>query len=693
MKQSHWPFAAAVLACLPVSPARTAQPARAPEVVVTATRFEQPVERLAVNASVITAEDIARSAARTLPDLLASRAGIAVRDLFGNGALAVVDLRGFGATAAQNTLVLVDGRRLNDIDQSGVQWSSIPLEAIERIEILRGSGAVQYGDGASAGVVNIITRHPARAGNRATAEVRYGSWDTRSLSGSINTFGESAGLHLFARNYDSDGYRDNSRNRESNFALRTTWSGTAAEATLRLAADRQGLRLPGARQVQPSAGIDELATDRRGTSTPLDYAQRDGNHAAFDLRWQLGAGELALGLGYRDKDQRSYFDFAGFPDYRDVALDVWSLQPRYRWQTESFGAEHALVVGLDVVRWDYRLLRSNAPANIDRPFNSVDADQRNDAAYALDTITIDDDVVISLGARVERMRISASDRFDPSAPGGAFGSGAPRDSDRQWGRAYEAGLRFGVARDTALIVRAEQSFRFATVDEIYEPSSAFTQQFQFLKPQRARTYELGMALGRGLPWLQVSVFRMDVKNEIHLDPFSTGVGNRNMPPLRRTGLELEARYAPSDSLELFGADTFTRARFRSGGLPGSAFTASQVDLAGRTVPLVPRHQLDLTADWRVTERTRLRAEGHYVSEQFMDNDEGNTLGRRIPDYTVVDLKLEHRTGPWRASLGIANLFDRKYFTYAVRSQFVADRFNAYPLPERSFWVALEYRGS
>ena len=52
-----------------------------------------------------------------------------------------------------------------------------------------------------------------------------------------------------------------------------------------------------------------------------------------------------------------------------------------------------------------------------------------------------------------------------------------------------------------------------------------------------------------------------------------------------------------------------------------------------------------------------------------------------------------RTGPWRASLGIANLFDRKYFTYAVRSQFVADRFNAYPLPERSFWVALEYRGS
>src|SRR5690606_12394155 len=111
--------------------------------------------------------DIARSAARTLPELLGTRAGIVSRDLYGNtAALATVDMRGFGATAAQNTLILVDGRRLNDIDQSGVQWASIPLDAIERIEIVRGSGAVQYGDGASAGAINIITRHPARAGNR-----------------------------------------------------------------------------------------------------------------------------------------------------------------------------------------------------------------------------------------------------------------------------------------------------------------------------------------------------------------------------------------------------------------------------------------------------------------------------------------------------------------------------------------------
>ena len=85
---------------------------------------------------------------------------------------------------------------------------------------------------------------------------------------------------------------------------------------------------------------------------------------------------------------------------------------------------------------------------------------------------------------------------------------------------------------------------FANIDEIYETSASFTPQFQFLEPQRAWTYELGIALGRTLPWLQISAFHMDVTNEIRLDPYSSGVGNRNMPPLQRTGVDGEATTVP-----------------------------------------------------------------------------------------------------------------------------------------------------
>jgi iron complex outermembrane receptor protein len=113
-------------------------------------------------------------------------------------------------------------------------------------------------------------------------------------------------------------------------------------------------------------------------------------------------------------------------------------------------------------------------------------------------------------------------------------------------------------------------------------------------------------------------------------------------------------------------------------------------ISGKTVPLVPRHKLNLHASWAIDAATRLNTITTYVSEQFMDNDEGNTLGVKIPSYTVTDLKLTHRAGQWTLGAAVNNLFDEKYYNYAVRSQFVPDRYNAYPLPGRNIMLTLEY---
>ena len=112
-------------------------------VVITAPRFPEEIRRLPASVTVITEEDIRRSAARTLPELLSSEVGITMKDFYGNNAAYTsIDLRGFGATGSQNTLILLDGRRLNDFDLSGVQWPAIPLASIERVEIVRGAGGV-----------------------------------------------------------------------------------------------------------------------------------------------------------------------------------------------------------------------------------------------------------------------------------------------------------------------------------------------------------------------------------------------------------------------------------------------------------------------------------------------------------------------------------------------------------------------
>ena len=659
--------------------------------MVTATRFPEKGRSAAPGVTVITAEDIRNSAAKTVPDILSQQAGINVRDLFGNNAASTtVDMRGFGASGTQNTLILIDGRRVSDVDLSGVQWAAVPLGAIDRIEIVRGSGAVLYGDGASSGVINFITRSPGTQKSGVSLEGRYGSYDTRELQLYGNLAGERAGFSMQAIDMASGGYRDNNHNRQHNLMADLYWLPGLGEITLKLAADRQGIRLPGARQIQPSANVNQFITDKRGAQTPLDYASRDGDRALLDWRVTTGFGEFNLSGGWRGKEQKSYFDFGGFPNYRIADLNVLSLTPRVKVTTPLAGHANTLIVGFDSYRWDYRLLVSNAPGNVTRPINTIEAQQQNSAFYLQDTLQLNERLSLTAGARRERLSIDATDRYNATAPGGAFGSGAPAGSQSESSNAYELGVRYQLGAQTSLHARTGSSFRFANVDELYETSAAFTNQFQFLRPQKARTHEVGYETRGAAGHVRAALYTMEVRDEIHLDAFSNGIGNTNLPPSRRRGLELDGQWLATKAVTLGAAYSYIDAQFREGVLPGSAFSQLNVQLAVRSVPLVPRNKLSVNAAWAISANTRLSAVANYVGAQFMDNDEGNTLGVKIPAYTVVDMKLSYRRGPWRAGLAVNNLLGKSYYNYAVRSQFVADRYNVYPLPERNFSVNVAY---
>jgi iron complex outermembrane recepter protein len=128
--------------------------------------------------------------------------------------------------------------------------------------------------------------------------------------------------------------------------------------------------------------------------------------------------------------------------------------------------------------------------------------------------------------------------------------------------------------------------------------------------------------------------------------------------------------------------------FRSGDFGG-------VPIAGNEVPLVPRHAANAGAGWAFAPRARVDIVVSYVGEQVFDGDETNTFGRKMPSYTVVDLKLTCERGGWLLGTGVKNLLNEKYFNYAVFSPAVpafgipADSF-AYPQPERSIFASAQY---
>src|SRR4029079_1449583 len=114
-----------------------------------------------------------------------------------------------------NTLVLINGRRLNDIDIAGVDFSAIPKESIERIEITRGnSGAVLYGDGAVGGVINIVTKNAAELPPSARIQGSFGSFNYREGTFSANAASGSFATSVTGTGIWSDGYRQNNKLRQ-----------------------------------------------------------------------------------------------------------------------------------------------------------------------------------------------------------------------------------------------------------------------------------------------------------------------------------------------------------------------------------------------------------------------------------------------------------------------------------------------
>jgi iron complex outermembrane receptor protein len=623
--------------------------------------------------SVITAEDIARSPAATLQEILSREVGVQTISTSGgkNGAGTTVDLRGFGATAVSNTLVLLNGRRLTDIDLAGIDFSAIPRDSIQRIEISRGnSGAVLYGDGAVGGVINIVTKTGAAQPPSGRAEAGFGSFNQRELNASAVASQGPFAVSAFGNGVNSDGYRVNDYVRQRNAVGDLRYSGEEGSAWFNISGDDQHLGLPGARLVDPNIGINELVTDRRGATTPDAFSSKTGASVTFGASRMIGSSvELIVDGNLRRKDQTVFSSLFGF-DTSDVrGLTSGSVTPRANISTQMFGAPTKIITGIDYYNSNLDAKRSVALS--DPPYHTYDLNQQAAAVYWQQTLGVLPTTDISFGARLQQTRLSARDRYDPNAPGAFDAQATPLDSVETQ-HALHLGFEHRFSPMFAVFGRLARSFRAPNVDERIGVN-AFPVDFN-LKTQTSRDIEGGVR-GRfgALEW-QSSVYEMDLNNEIMFIPFPPLGANINLDPTRRVGVENSATLRLSDALRLKGGLTYTRASFREG------------IYAGNDVPLVSRWTGNLGLTWDVYRKFAvLDAVVRYVGARRMDNDQAN-FQPLIPAHTTADVRLggEYKNLFW--SVSVQNLFNVLYFDYAVASSATLGRYNAYPLPGRTYMV-------
>jgi iron complex outermembrane receptor protein len=621
------------------------------EIVVTATRYEEKTSIVPASVTVISEEDIQQSTAQTIPDILRMEVGIHVNDITGNRRTFTVDLRGFGETASFNTLVLVDGRKVNEPDLSGVDWTVIPLERVKRIEIIRGgSGSVLYGDNAAGGVINIITKEGDTL--KGGAEIASGSYGTFKSDAYASGNLDNLSFYLSGRYFTSDGYRENSDTEAKDFGVNLNYNAAdLVKLYISGGYHKDNTGLPGAlKESDFAAGIS-----RTDSTHPDDFADVEDYYVQAIPAIHFPAGSIAkIDMSFRKRNWVSFAtgDWGSFTGNSEIKTIIFSPQILIK---NSIGkVKNSLILGIDYRNADDDIVNESLF------FGSEMFDLKKDdyGYYFHDEVNIADSLYVSGGYRHDRAEFT----FRPSKP----------KSVGMHGDAYTAGVNYVFFKKSYVYCNFSRSFRYPLFDEVF---SYYTNTIDAdLIPQTADDYEVG---GRyyfsDRAYAHLNVFRINTWDEIFYNP--KAFRNENLGgKTRRDGMEVSVNAEVSKWLTVRGGYSYLNAKIKGG------------EFKGNYVPDVPKHKAIVEAVSSLGRGFSFMVNGVYVGRRPFVSDFKNAFSDQS-SFFVLNGKIMYQWKALKAFLDINNITNKEFSEYGVIGGFPIEK-SFYPSPERNFLVGL-----
>lgn len=631
------------LSCAAAFPAVAQSTETLSETVVTATRFAEERDSLPMGVSVITADDIRASGATTVNEAVMRLLGVPGRLDFYGGGNYTLDLRGFGETANSNQIVVLDGVRLNEADMGVPRLSGILIDAIERIEVLRGSGAVLYGEGATGGVIVITTKAGGGKERRNSASVYagVGSNSLRELRANATVASGGFSVDVSGQKRDTDNHRDNFRSESDGGSVTAQWSNDFMRVGVRHSQDALDTGLPG------SLSAAQYAANPRQTNHPTDRARIRNERSGVFGEAMLGDWQLGMDVGWREKS----LDTVRPSSLYGYDVDARQLALKARHASRWAGLQNSIVVGHDLGRWGRDVMGT---------FGSSVADQTSRGWYIKDDLTLASGTRLSVGVRTEKLDKRVDDGFSSFSL-----------SERE--TAWELGASQPLSINTTVWGRVGNSFRLANVDEF-----SFTNPAVAIRPQTSRDLEAGVRWAEGDYKLEARLYRSNLTDEIGYDPNVVnpnswnGFGaNTNFDPTQRQGLEVDSDWQLSKTLSVGARLAMRRSTFREG------------SYSGKDVPLAPRRTLALRADWVPLAGHRVSAGVNFIGSQHPDFSNAC----RMPSYTTADARYAVQIKNTELLFGVSNLFDRNFYTQAFRCT-GGQATSIYPEAGRTFTAAL-----
>lgn len=618
----------AVLASASQALAQTASggtgPYMLPDVVVTASRFDQPLSEVGSAISVITADEIERAQLTDLNQVLARLPGVSIGPDTAGGPQGV-SIRGLGP---RNTLFLVDGVEIADVSEAQVQYTlrrQIDVQDIERIEVLRGPQSSLYGADTSGGVINIITKKASKKlGGSAYAE--GGSFGYARTGGSVEFMegpidGRISGFYYSEDGYSTaaDGLEDDSQGSEgARLSL-----GYDATENLRLTAGGSVSQINN--HYDTVSGIYDSSFNRIGNTageernnvTKMEYSARLGmEHSSFGGRLN---GQLDYGFTRNERDI-AYFNPSSDPD---AYIDSYNGTKHKFGYTGNvrLAPKHQLIGGLET---EYTTLEQDTPAVSPTPI--VKEDTRNDAVF-----------LGYAGTLIEGLTINLSGRLDNDAD---FGT----EFTYRTSAAYlvsSTGTKFRGSYGTGFVA--------PSLYERFDPCIGNAD----IQPETSEGFDVGVdqTLFGGKMRAGATLFHVETEDQIDYRSLTTPQNPAcnyagtyvNEDQTRSQGIELEVAGDITPSITVTAAYTFTDAE----------------NLAdGSKLRNLPRHRAAGDLSWRVIDKAMVGMGMEYRSEVITYTDIGDDRG---DEYVVLSARAAYDITPTVTAYARAeNVLDTDY---------------------------------
>jgi len=645
------------------------------EVVVTATKTEERRGDIPNSVIIMDEIDIQESPAQSLGEFLANELGIDWRT-YGNygGASQEIHIRGMGGDGTQ---VFVNGANVNSPSLGTADVSKIPLNSIERVEVVKGSGSLLYGTGAMGGTVNIITKGPTRDKVDLKLSAGYGSKDTYHLSLEQGMFLSSdMGYYLAATHRETDGSRDNSDLRHNDISLKLVRDGSDLDISFYgdytdREYGRPGVQPPPGTQDFFASGVRVYSSDAAST---LDRSSDEDAHLVLEVN-----GNPSDRVGFKVRGDYTHMENYNLTRYYNSfsgGVPGSKTRTTNQFSTMEGNAEirpfqgSSLLLGADYRDYDWE----NENVSLDDNGNEISGSRARNKAH-----------LYSKG-------IYAEAQYRPIRFFKAL-AGIRQESHSTFGHKNipRLGIVLNPLEDTVLKFSRGKHFKAPTPNDLFWPREDWgwgmgAEGNPNLKPETGWHSDatLEQRFLDGKVFVTTSYFKWDIDDKIRWVPDASFFYRaQNLDRYEADGWELGARIRPFQNMALALAYTNTDAKEqRAGGAKRQALYTPGQQFKG-----VLTFWTESGLNANVTVRYVEERPGNYKTDTSVQPN------KILESCWTTDIKMEQNLHDhWTIALLGSNVFDKGYETYVANFTDSTGKatLSGYPGAGRSFLLTVRY---